>query len=249
MVTERVWIIGASSGIGAALAERLAGDGKEVWASARSVGKLEALAGKHPGYIHALPLDVTDKAAVQAALARIESACGPPDTVVLNAGTHQPVAAKDFTADGLRQVMELNVFGVANGIEAVLPGMLERDAGRIAVVASVAGYQGLPTSAYYGASKAALINMIESLRFDLRRTGVVLQLVNPGFVRTPLTDRNEFPMPFLIEADEAAAAIARGLEVGRFEIAFPTVFVWLLKLLGLLPYRAYFALVGRSTGK
>lgn len=248
-MAERVWIIGASYGIGAALAERLAADGKEVWASARSADKLAALAEKHPGRIHALPLDVTDKAAVRAALASIEAASGPPDTVVLNAGTHQPVAAKDFTADGLRQVMELNVFGTANGIETVLPGMLQRDAGRIAVVASVAGYNGLPTSAYYGASKAALINMIESLRFDLRRTGVVLQLVNPGFVKTPLTDRNDFAMPFLIPADEAAATIARGLASDRFEIAFPRTFVWLLKLVGLLPYRAYFALVGRSTGK
>lgn len=248
-MAERVWIIGASYGIGAALAERLAADGKEVWASARSADKLAALAEKHPGRIHALPLDVTDKAAVRAALASIEAASGPPDTVVLNAGTHQPVAAKDFTADGLRQVMELNVFGTANGIETVLPGMLQRDAGRIAVVASVAGYNGLPTSAYYGASKAALINMIESLRFDLRRTGVVLQLVNPGFVQTPLTDRNDFAMPFLIPAEAAAAAIARGLASDRFEIAFPRTFVWLLKLVGLLPYRLYFALVGRSTGK
>lgn len=248
-MAERVWIIGASYGIGAALAERLAADGKEVWASARSADKLEALAERHPGRIHALPLDVTDKAAVRAALASIEAASGPPDTVVLNAGTHQPVAAKDFTADGLRQVMELNVFGTANGIETVLPGMLQRDAGRIAVVASVAGYNGLPTSAYYGASKAALINMIESLRFDLRRTGVVLQLVNPGFVKTPLTDRNDFAMPFLIPAEAAAAAIARGLASDRFEIAFPRTFVWLLKLVGLLPYRLYFALVGRSTGK
>lgn len=248
-MAERVWIIGASYGIGAALAERLAADGKEVWASARSADKLAALAEKHPGRIHALPLDVTDKAAVRAALASIEAASGPPDTVVLNAGTHQPVAAKDFTADGLRQVMELNVFGTANGIETVLPGMLQRDAGRIAVVASVAGYNGLPTSAYYGASKAALINMIESLRFDLRRTGVVLQLVNPGFVKTPLTDRNDFAMPFLIPAEAAAAAIARGLASDRFEIAFPRTFVWLLKLVGLLPYRLYFALVGRSTGK
>jgi len=237
-------VTAAGQGIGRATAEAWLAEGAKVWATDLNEEAVKGIVGAQ-----ARRLDVTDKAAVQAALARIESACGPPDTVVLNAGTHQPVAAKDFTADGLRQVMELNVFGVANGIEAVLPGMLERDAGRIAVVASVAGYQGLPTSAYYGASKAALINMIESLRFDLRRTGVVLQLVNPGFVRTPLTDRNEFPMPFLIEADEAAAAIARGLEVGRFEIAFPTVFVWLLKLLGLLPYRAYFALVGRSTGK
>ncbi len=247
-MAERIWIIGASYGIGAALARHLAAEGKEVWASARSTDKLEALALDHPTRIHPLTLDVTDKAAVVAALGRIEAAAGPVDTVVLNAGTHQPTAARDFTSDGLRRVMELNVFGTANGIETVLPGMLERDAGRIVVVASVAGYHGLPTSAYYGASKAALINMAESLQFDLRHTGVRLQLVNPGFVETPLTDKNEFEMPFLIPAEEAAAQIARGLGSGRFEIAFPWLFVRLLKLAGLLPYRLYFALIGRATG-
>lgn len=248
-MSRRVWIVGASYGIGAALAERLAADGKTVWASARSKDKLEALVAKHPGRIHALPLDVTDKAAVKAALATIEAAAGPPDIVVLNAGSHHPVAARDFKADDLRKLMELNVMGVANGIEAVLPGMLERNAGRLAVVASVAGYAGLPTSAYYGCSKGGVINMIESLNFDLRQTGVKLQLVNPGFVKTPLTDKNDFAMPFLIPAETAARTIAKGLESERFEIAFPTTFVLLLKLLRMLPYRLYFPLVGRSTGK
>jgi short-subunit dehydrogenase len=248
-MSERVWIVGASYGIGAALAERLALDGKTVWASARSRDKLDALAATHPGRIHALPLDVTDKAAVKAALAAIEAEAGPPDIVVLNAGSHHPVAARDFTADDLRKLIELNVMGVANGIEAVLPGMLERNAGRLAVVASVAGYSGLPTSAYYGCTKGGLINMIESLNFDLRRTGVKLQLINPGFVKTPLTDKNEFAMPFLIPAETAARTIARGLESDRFEIAFPTTFVLILKLLRMLPYRLYFPLVGRSTGK
>lgn len=248
-MTGRVWIVGASYGIGAALAERLAEDGREVWASARSADKLEALAAKHPGRIHPLPLDVTDKPALAAALAAIEAAGGPPDTVVLNAGTHQPVAAKDFKAADLRKLLELNVMGVANGIEVVLPGMLARNAGRLAVVASVAGYAGLPTSAYYGCSKGGLINMIESLAFDLRRTGVKLQLINPGFVKTPLTDKNEFAMPFLVSAEEAARVIARGLGSDRFEIAFPTAFVLILKMLRLLPYRLYFPLVGRSTGQ
>lgn len=248
-MADRIWIIGASYGIGAALAEHLAALGKEVWASARSEDKLAALAEKSGGRIHALPLDVTDKASVAAALETIEAAGGPPDTVVLNAGTHQPVAARDFKAEGLRKIIELNVMGVANGIETVLPGMLDRDRGRIAVVASVAGYGGLPTSAYYGCSKAGLINMVESLAFDLRKTGVKLQLVNPGFVKTPLTDRNEFAMPFLVPAEEAARVIARGLESERFEIAFPTRLVLLLKFLRLLPYRLYFPLVGRSTGQ
>ena len=248
-MSERVWIIGASYGIGAALAERLALDGKQVWASARSRDKLEALAAKHAGRMHALPLDVTDKATVAAALAEIEAAGGPPDIVVLNAGSHHPVPAKDFKADDLRKLMELNVMGVANGIEVVLPGMLERDAGRLAVVASVAGYAGLPTSAYYGCTKGGLINMVESLAFDLRKTGVKLQLINPGFVKTPLTDKNDFEMPFLVTAEYAAEVIAKGLASDKFEIAFPTTFVLILKFLRMLPYRLYFPLIGRSTGK
>ena len=246
-MSERVWIIGASYGIGAALAERLADDGKTVFASARSEDKLQALADKHEGRIHPLPLDITDKTAAAAALAEIEGQGGPPDIVVLNAGSHHPVAAKDFKADDLRKLTELNVMGVANCIEVVLPGMLQRDAGRLAVVASVAGYAGLPTSAYYGCTKGGVINMVESLAFDLRKTGVKLQLINPGFVKTPLTDKNDFAMPFLVTAEHAAEVIAKGLASDKFEIAFPRAFVLILKFLRMLPYRFYFPLVGRST--
>jgi NAD(P)-dependent dehydrogenase (short-subunit alcohol dehydrogenase family) len=248
MPPERVWITGASMGIGEALALRLARDGAEVVASARSADKLAALAGSVGGRIVAWPLDITDHAAVRDAVARIEAERGPIDVAVLNAGTHRPVAAADFTAQGLRELMEINVMGTAACLEALMPRMIARGRGRIAVVASVAGYRGLPTSAYYGATKAALINLTESLKFDLDRAGVTIQLVDPGFVKTPLTDQNDFPMPFLIGADVAADRIAAGLRSSRFEIAFPRAFVAILKLLRLLPYRVYFPLVGRSTG-
>lgn len=247
MPAERVWITGASMGIGEALARRLARDGAEVVASARSAERLEALAAEDADGIVAWPLDITDHAAVREAVARIEAERGPIDVAVLNAGTHRPVAAADFTAAGLRDLMEINVMGTAACLEALLPRMIARGRGRIAVVASVAGYRGLPTSAYYGATKAALINLTESLKFDLDRVGVTIQLIDPGFVKTPLTDRNEFPMPFLIGADVAADRIATGLRSGRFEIAFPRAFVAILKLLRLLPYRLYFPLVGRGT--
>jgi NAD(P)-dependent dehydrogenase (short-subunit alcohol dehydrogenase family) len=247
MPPERVWITGASTGIGEALARRMAEDGAEVVASARSVDRLDALAAASGGRIVAWPLDVTDHAAVQAGVARIEAERGPIDVAVLNAGTHRPVSAADFTAAGLQALLELNLMGTAACLEALMPRMIARGRGRIAVVASVAGYRGLPTSAYYGAGKAALINLAESLKFDLDRAGVTIQLVDPGFVRTPLTDRNEFPMPFLIGADVAADRIAAGLRSSRFEIAFPRVFVWLLKLLRLLPYGLYFPLVARNT--
>jgi NAD(P)-dependent dehydrogenase (short-subunit alcohol dehydrogenase family) len=249
MQPERVWITGASLGIGEALARRLAQDGADVIASARSADRLAALAAASGGRIVAEPLDVTDHAAVLAAVNRIEAERGPIDIAVLNAGSHQPVTAAEFTADGLRRLMELNVFGVASCLEALMPRMIARGRGRIAVVASVAGYRGLPTSAYYGATKAALINLAESLKFDLDRAGVTLQLIDPGFVRTPLTDKNDFPMPFLITAELAADRIAQGLKSGRFEIAFPSPFVLMLKLLRILPYALYFPLVGRGTRK
>ena len=236
-------------GIGEALARRLARDGAEVVASARSADRLAALATEGVGRIVPWPLDITDHAAVATAVARIEAERGPIDVAVLNAGTHRPVSAADFTAQGLRELMEINVMGTAACLEALMPRMIARGQGRIAVVASVAGYRGLPTSAYYGATKAALINLTESLKFDLDRAGVTIQLIDPGFVKTPLTDRNEFSMPFLISADVAADRIARGLRGKGFEIAFPRAFVWILKLLRLLPYRLYFPLVGRTTGK
>jgi NAD(P)-dependent dehydrogenase (short-subunit alcohol dehydrogenase family) len=248
MPPERVWVTGARMGIGEALALRLACDGVEVVASARSADRLEALAARS-GHIVPWPVDITDQAAVCAAVERIEAERGPIDVAVLNAGTHRPVSAAECTAAGLRELMKINVMGTAACLEALMPRMIARGRGRIAVVASVAGYRGLPTSVYYGAAKAALINLTESLKFDLDRAGVTIQLIDPGFVKTPLTDRNDFPMPFLISADLAADRIARGLRSRRFEIAFPRVFVWVLKLLRLLPYALYFPLVGRSTGK
>lgn len=248
MPPERVWITGASTGIGAALARCLAGEGKDVVASARSVDRLIALAASDPGRrIVPWPLDVTEHGAVQTAVSRIEAEHGVIDIAVLNAGTHRPVAAAGFTAAGLRELAELNLFGVANCLEALIPRMTARRHGRIAIVASLAGYRGLPTSAYYGATKAALINLAESLKFDLDRAGVTIQLVEPGFVATPLTEKNDFPMPFLVSAETAAERIAAGLGRAGFEIAFPTPFVLALKLLRLLPYRLYFPLVARAT--
>jgi NAD(P)-dependent dehydrogenase (short-subunit alcohol dehydrogenase family) len=243
---ELTWITGASYGIGRALALRLARDGT-VAASARTAEKLAALTAEAPGRIVPVPLDVTDHAAVMVTVERIEAEHGEITVAVLNAGTHRPVEARAFKADELRTLLEINVLGVAACLEALMPRMIARGRGRIAVVASVAGYRGLPTSAYYGATKAALINMVESLKFDLDKAGVTIQLVDPGFVRTPLTDKNEFPMPFLIEAEDAADRIARGLAGNAFEIAFPRRFAAIMKLLRLLPYPLYFPIVARGT--
>ncbi len=243
------WVTGASSGIGEALARRLARGGATVAVSARGAAALETLAAAAPGSLMPVPLDVVDPAACAAAVARIEAELGAIDLAVFNAGTHQPMSAADFSAATLRRLMEINLFGVAHCLEPVLARMASRRRGHIAVVASVAGYGGLPTAVAYGPTKAALINMAESLRLDCERLGIKLQLVDPGFVKTPLTDRNEFPMPFLMPVEDAVDAFVAGLASDRFEIVFPRRFALLLKLLNMLPYGAYFAAVRRMTGK
>lgn len=243
-----VWLTGASAGIGRTLALRLARAGWRVAASARRTEELAALAAEAAGLagaIHPFPVDVTDRQAVAGCVAAVERDVGPIDLAILNAGTHQPMAAGAFSAAIVQRLLTVNVMGVANGLEAILPLLIARGAGRVAIVASLAGYSGLPSAAAYGASKAALINMAEALRPELLEKGVVLQLINPGFVKTPLTDKNDFDMPFLISAEDAATAILRGLKSDRFEIAFPGTFVRLMKLLRLLPYGLYFRLTRR----
>ncbi len=240
------WITGAGKGIGRGLANRLAEDGWTVAASARTREDLDSLAAEAAnGRIRPFPLDVTDRAAMERTLAGIEAELGLPELVVLNAGTHVPVTAESFSVDALRTLVETNLMGTVYGLAELLPRFIQRRGGQIAVVASVAGYRGLPTSAGYGATKAALINMCEALKPDLDRHGVRLSVINPGFVKTPLTDRNKFPMPFLITVDEAVGYIIRGLDRGDFEIAFPRRFVFLMKLLRLLPNRLLFAVARR----
>jgi NAD(P)-dependent dehydrogenase (short-subunit alcohol dehydrogenase family) len=242
-----VWITGASSGLGRALALNLARKGDRVIASARGVDALRRLAEESQGRVTPAPLDVTDAAACRDVIAGIETRHGPIDIAALNAGTHIPLSAHDYSASVVQQLLTINVMGAANCLEPLLATMRARRRGRIAVVASVAGYGGLPTASAYGASKAALINMCEALKPDCDQLGITLQLVNPGFVDTPLTAKNQFKMPFLMNVDRAAERFARGLDSTRFEITFPRRFAILLKLLNKLPYRAYFALVGRTT--
>lgn len=242
------WITGASSGLGRELALRMARDGWQVVASARRVEALSELVRDAEGLkgdLQALPLDVTDQPAVAAAARTIEAETAPIQLAVLNAGSHQAVRAPSFDSKVFRSLIELNVMGTVNCLEAVLPPMIERRDGRIAVVASLAGYRGLPTSSAYGLTKAGLINMAEALKPELDGFGIRLQIVNPGFVRTPLTDLNPFPMPFLMEVEDAAEAFYRGLQSNRFEIVFPWRFAALLKVLRCLPARQAFALTRR----
>jgi NAD(P)-dependent dehydrogenase (short-subunit alcohol dehydrogenase family) len=242
------WVTGASGGIGLAVALRLVRDGWTVAVTARRGEELEKLAVAHPGKIIAAPADVTDAAAVTAAVAKAEGESGRAVALaILNAGTYAATSAQDFNLDKWKLQIETNLNGAATTLEAVMPAMIARGAGQIAIVASVAGYRGLPMAVGYGATKAALINMAECLRFDLERVGVLMQVINPGFVKTPLTDKNEFPMPFLVGADDAADRIVRGLGTTRFEIAFPWQLVYILKFVRLLPYALFFPLVGRAT--
>ncbi len=241
-----VWITGASSGIGAALALALAQRGCTVVISARNEQALDDLrerGGRLPGVLVPYPLDVTDPQACEAALHRIEAELGPVDLAVLNAGTHRAVEIDDFRAAAFEALMRLNFMGVVNIVAPLLKSMRARGRGHLAATASVAGYRGLPTATAYGASKAALINFAEALKLDLEGTGIHLSLINPGFVRTPLTDKNTFAMPFLLEPDDAARRIIHGLEKKRFEIAFPWRFVLGLKVFRLLPYCLYFSLI------
>lgn len=244
----RVWVIGASSGIGAGLATALLARGARVALSARRGDELRRLAAQHGGQALAVPLDVTDATATTPALQQVVAAWGGVDLVVLCSGTHQPVRAWELDAAVARKLVDVNVNGVFNCLQPVLAQLLRQGAGGVAVVSSVAGYGGLPTALVYGATKAALINMSETLYLDLAPRGIAVYVINPGFVKTPLTDRNQFPMPALISVEAAAAAIVAGFERGDFEIHFPRRFTLWLKLLRLLPYRWYFALVRRGTG-
>lgn len=248
-MSDIVWITGASSGIGRALALRMAREGYRVAASARRAEELEKLRQEAKGEIVAFPLDTTKPDDVKDIVARIEREIGPIATAVFCAGTYEPVLARELTAAKARPVFELNFMGTVNCLEALITPMRARKAGRIAIVASLAGYFGLPTSAIYGGSKAALINMAEALRPDLALDGIKLQIVNPGFVKTPLTDKNEFPMPFLMEVDDAVDAFYRGLQSDRFEITFPRRFSLILRLVQMLPYRLSLALTAMTMPK
>jgi short-subunit dehydrogenase len=233
------WITGSSSGIGRELAIALVGRGVKVAASARSANRLAELARTYPG-IAPLPLDVTDPAAMGQAARSIAGTIGPIDLAVFDAGIWESMTARNFSAAKAARTMAVNYLGVVNGIEAVLPGMLARGQGHIAMVASVAGYRGVAPASAYGPSKAAVINLAESLRNDLDALGIKISVINPGYVETPMTRGAKFPMPFIVPVEDAARRILRGLEKGKYEIAFPWQMAALMKLGRLMPNRLFF---------
>lgn len=240
------WITGASSGIGRATAIRLAQEGWTVYATARSAAKLDAMAAQNPKIISA-PGDVTDVAAMEAMVKRIETEHGLA-LAILNAGVYIPMRAQEMTTEDARKHFDVNLQGVVNGLVPAMQGMIARGTGCLAIVASVAGYRGLPKAAAYGATKAALINMAEALAYDLHPAGVRISLICPGFVETDATAVNDFDMPFLMQTDAAAERILKGLKRPLIEIAFPRRFAFILKSMRLLPTRAYLWLGRKAMG-
>jgi len=242
------WITGAGKGIGKAVTLELARRGWTVAASARTEADLVSLgeeAAKAGGTVVPFVLDVTKRTAVSQAVGLIEDRLGGIDLALLNAGTYVRFGVEDFTAEAFGRQMDINVMGTVNCLDPVLVRMRQRNSGHIAVVSSLTAYRGLPYASAYGASKAALTNMCEAMKPELDALGIQMTVIHPGFVKTPLTDRNEFAMPFLMEAEEAARRIVDGLERGTFEIAFPRRLTFLLKVARCLPYGLYFAMTRR----
>jgi short-subunit dehydrogenase len=241
---KRVWLVGASSGIGAALARDLARRGARLALSGRDAGKLNALAIDKA---LVLACDATDMASLAVARKALRSTLGGVDLVVYLAGDYAPMRADHFNLAQAEKIIAVNFMGAMRLTASVLPDLLA-EGGGIAFVASVAGYRGLPNALAYGPGKAALIHFAECLHFDLAPKGIGVWVINPGFVATRLTARNEFNMPALLTPEQAALATVDGFKAGKFEIHYPKRFTRVMKLLSLLPHGWYFPLVRRITG-
>ena len=245
------WVTGASSGIGRATAKLLAKKGWTVAVTARSEEPLSTLAEECYGFsgeILVFPGDVTDEERMASIVNTLETQTGPINLAILNAGIYLPMEVTAIDLSKFRTSLDINLMGVANGLVPILKRMIGRRAGHVAIVSSVTGYGGLPTSLAYGATKAALINMAETLKIELDRHDVAVSVINPGFVETPATDENPFPMPFIVPSDTAAKRIVAGLARGKFEITFPRRFTYILKLINMLPRHWYIAVIKRATG-
>ena len=245
------WVTGASSGIGRQTALELARAGYTVIATARSEDKLSSLAAETAnlkGNAVPMPCDVTDEDAMSDLVAAIEARHGKIALAVFNAGMFAPVHGERLNVERFTKSFAVNLTGIIHGLVPTVGLMQRAGRGQVVLMASVAGYAGLPTSAAYGATKAAVNNLAESLKFDFDKMNIRIQVINPGFVDTPATEGNPFPMPALMQVEEAGKRVARGIAESGFEITFPRRFTWPLKLLSKLPYSLYFALVARGTG-
>ena len=242
---KKIWITGASSGIGKALAEKFALEGWKVAASARREKILEEMAVNKN--IFSFPLDVTNQEQVNNVFSKIVDSFGNIDLCVFSSGTYDPKLEKEINIKQNKFVMETNFFGVLHCIQSVEKYFKSKNDGHISIVSSIAAYRGLPNSSGYGPSKAALTNLTESLYFDFKKHNVRISLISPGFIKTPLTDKNEFPMPFIKTPEFAAEKMFNGLTKSKaFEIHFPKALTLLLKFLRILPYRLYLFLIDKG---
>ena len=245
-MSKKIWITGASTGIGKALALKFAHEGWQVAASARRENLLQDLNKNNPN-IHAFPLDVKDETKSQKIFQDIINKFQTLDICVFCTGIHDPESEKKLNAEKIREIMETNFFGTVNCIMAVNAYFRERKNGHISIVSSVAGYRGFPAASGYCASKAALTSLAESLFFDFKRYNVRISLVSPGFIKTPLTDKNKFPMPMIKSPEYAAEKMFIGLtKKNTFEIHFPKTFTIIVKLLKIMPNWLFFFLVGKG---
>jgi short-subunit dehydrogenase len=243
---HRVWLVGASSGIGAALAQDLLARGARVVVSARREETLKSVVAGHPnGHVHAF--DVMQAAAWPIALAHVEQILGEVDLVVLGAARYDPQHSWEIDLATVQASYELNVVSMYTGLHTLVPYLLKKPGRGVALISSISGYTGLPRALVYGATKAALQNLTETLYFELAPKGVSIYLINPGFVQTPMTAANDFHMPSLITPEQAAKAIVSGFEKGLFEIAFPKAFATSLRWVARLPYKLRFWLLHRMT--
>ena len=241
---KRYWLVGASEGLGLALATRMHKAGAQLILSARSESALASAARALPG-VTTLPVDVADDASGAAAAAQL----GDLDGVVFLAGVYWPLRAQALDAGQLVTMCNVNFTGCARVIGAVLPGMVARGAGHVVITGSLSGFRGLPGSVGYSASKAGVMSLAECLYADLRGSGIKVQLANPGFIRTRLTAKNDFAMPFLMEPDQAASAMFAHMNSDRFKCSFPTLFSWLFRLSQFLPDWAYYRLFAPTASR
>tara|TARA_B100001029_G_scaffold55540_1_gene44776 strand:+ start:845 stop:1597 length:753 start_codon:yes stop_codon:yes gene_type:complete len=244
---KKIWITGASSGIGKALALKFAKEGWQVAISARRESLLNEICELNQN-ISSFPLDVTNKEKCKEVFSDILNKFQNIDICFFSTGTWNPNKEKDIDIDQIEKTIKVNFFGTLNCIKSVEDYFKKKKEGHISIVSSIAGYRGLPNSTGYGPSKAALNNLAESLYFDFGRHNVRVSLVSPGFIKTPMTDKNEFKMPFLKTSEFAAEKIYNGLVNGSsFEIDFPKELTLILKLLKILPNRLYLYLIKKLT--
>lgn len=235
---KRYWLVGASEGLGAALAEALSRAGAEVILSARNEAGLQAVASGLPGPSQCQPVDVTDADSVR----RAADAIGPVDGMVYLAAVYWPMPAVRWQAEQATAMADVNFTGALRVLGAVVPDMVARDSGHIVITGSLGGFRGLPGAIGYAASKAGVMSLAESMYYDLRKTGVDVQLVNAGYIRTRLSDKNTIPMPFIMEPEAAADRMLAHMRSPRFSTSFPTVFSWLFRISRFLPQWLYFRL-------